>query len=315
MQAPGEKLEMLCKGARREITLVAPFIKLVTLRRLLESVADHVTVKCITRWRPDEIVAGVSDIEIWALIQSRPLSSLWLRTDLHAKFYRADESCLVGSANLTGAALGWSPQSNLELLLKTSHDLPEIEAFENTLFPGCVAVDDNLYRYMKGLVDEYSLSGQTVIAPVFNVMKIPSGTIVSTTTPEAWLPSLRHPETLFTAYCGNWDLLTSTSQVAAATDLEALSIPVGLTQKRFETYTAVLLLQKPIIRQIDEFVAVPRRFGAVRDLLRRLPCVQNPKFVADDTWQTLMRWLLYFHPTRYKLERPNYSEVFSKVKQ
>src|SRR5258706_3983855 len=146
MQLPGDQLETLCKGAQRELLLVAPFVKAGTINRLFASVQDHVAVKCITRWRPDEILAGVSDIEIWGLLKSRPLSTLLLRTDLHAKFYRADENCLVGSANLTATALGWSRQPNLELLLTVSHDQPEIRAFENILLSGCVAVDEDLNK-------------------------------------------------------------------------------------------------------------------------------------------------------------------------
>ena len=73
--------------------LVAPFIKVGAFQRLLASIADEVSIHCITRWRPEEIAAGVSDLEIWPILRDRPHSRLWLRPDLHAKFYRADAQC------------------------------------------------------------------------------------------------------------------------------------------------------------------------------------------------------------------------------
>lgn len=121
----GTELSKLCTEADRELLLVAPFIKASVLERLLDKISSDVTLKCITRWFPEEIVTGVSDLEVWNLIQNRPNSSLWLRSDLHAKYYRADNHCLVGSANLTGKALGWSDCPNLELLVPLSQQMKQ----------------------------------------------------------------------------------------------------------------------------------------------------------------------------------------------
>ncbi len=108
----GTELFELCAEANQEVLLVAPFIKASVLERLLDRIYPDVSLKCITHWFPEEIVAGVSDLEVWNLIQNRPNSSLWLRPDLHAKYYRADNCCLIGSANLTNKALGWSDCPN-----------------------------------------------------------------------------------------------------------------------------------------------------------------------------------------------------------
>jgi hypothetical protein len=51
----------LCAEARQEIVLVAPFVKVGALRRLLEAVGEGVHVRCVTRWHPEEIDVGVSD--------------------------------------------------------------------------------------------------------------------------------------------------------------------------------------------------------------------------------------------------------------
>ena len=144
----GTKLSNLCAEAKREVLLVAPFIKASVLERLLNEIHSDVCLKCITRWFPEEIVAGVSDLEVWNLIQSRANSSLWLRPDLHAKYYRADDRCLVGSANLTGKALGWSNFPNLELLVPLSADEPTVKAFETELLKACIFVTEDLFEQM-----------------------------------------------------------------------------------------------------------------------------------------------------------------------
>jgi hypothetical protein len=103
----GTELSNLCAEANKEVLLVAPFIKVSVLEKLMNKIiSPDVSLRCVTRWFPEEIVAGVSDLEVWSLIHQRSNSSLWLRPDLHAKYYRADQQCLVGSANLTGKALG-----------------------------------------------------------------------------------------------------------------------------------------------------------------------------------------------------------------
>mgnify|MGYP001385457657 CR=1 FL=1 len=308
MQSPGTQLETLCHGAEQQLLLVAPFIKLGAFKRLISELSDNVSLMCVTRWRPDEIVAGVSDIEIWQIIKSRPNSSLWLRSNLHAKVYRADTSCLVGSANLTDTALGWSRQPNFEFLLEVASDHPDVKSFEDNLMVGCVQVDESIYIHMKTVVEAFEdtmpmavTTPQTVEFPV----ELPKH--------ETWLPKLRHPENLFVGYSGKWDQLSSTSATAVYSDLAALEVPLGLSKLDFERYVGAMLLQKPIVRQVDDFVAITQRFGAVTNLLQQLPCSDASDFSPNEAWQSLMRWLLYFLPNRYRVFKPRHSEVFHKI--
>lgn len=304
---PGDCLEQLCRSTTQILWLVAPFIKQETLKRLLDQVAPEARVNCVTRWRPDEIVAGVSDLEVWLLIQERPNSTLWLRSDLHAKYYRGDQQVLIGSANLTNTALGWSRPPNLELLI----DAEPLLEFERELLVGSAEADNSIYEQIRQMVEALSL--QLVFKPDTTQFISESEEDDLPTMPiEAWLPMLRRPESLYTAYIGEWDKLGTGSQIAAISDLRALDIPAGLNREQFEAYVAVQLLQKPIVRQVDQFVEPPQRFGAVRDFLKTLPCAHQPDFEADIAWQTLMRWLLHFLPVRYDLSVPRHSEIFHR---
>lgn len=306
MKQAGLQLEEICIQARHEVLLAAPFIKLNTFDRLLKSIDKKVKVLCVTRWHPDEIVAGVSDLDVWLLVKERPHTTLWLRSNLHAKYYRGDQRVLVGSANLTNAALGWSKQANLELLI--SSDV--LAEFEQELFAGSVIVDDSLYKHVKQIVDALPAISKLELVDISpdlldedNIPPVPL---------EAWLPLLRHPEKLYTAYAGDINQLGTGSRIAALHDLQSFDIPIGLNREHFEAYVGIQLLQKPIIRQVDQFVETPQRFGAVRDFLRTLPCGVSEAFDADMAWQTLMRWLLYFPPNNHYTKLANYSEIFAR---
>lgn len=305
----GKKLQTLCEQAKRELLLVAPFIKLNAFERLLEGVDAQVKINCVTRWRPDEIALGVSDIEIWQVLQARKYTTLWLRNDLHAKYYRADDNCLIGSANITATALGWATRPNYELLFSASKN-EHFSQFEQYLLAGCVEVDQDIFDQTKTVVD--SLRSVFIVPTVTSDMSFSSSETQAHIKPETWIPTLRTPEKLIVAYQGKLDELTTAARETATLDLAFLDIPIGLGQQQFEQFVGTLLLQFPIIKQIDDFVSEPRRFGSVRDLLKTLPCASQSNFDANRAWQTLMRWLMYFLPHRYEQFTPRHSEIFSK---
>lgn len=287
--------------------LVAPFIKAAALSRVLTNVDPDVELRCVTRWRPEEIAAGVSDLEVWPLLRERPRSSLWLSHALHAKYYRADNDCLIGSANLTSAALGWSAQPNLELLVDLPAHVAPCVGFERELWASVVSVDDDLHA----LMTEAVAAIQSDLPPLIIAESREAYIVVAQ--PRAWLPNLRHPDDLFLAYSGRSDELSSASAENARTDLRALNVMAGLSKNAFMRSIGVLLIQQPIVHHIDRFLITPQRFGAVRDELAGLPCAASPGFEPTLAWQTLMRWLFYFLPTRYTRLPSRHSEVVGRV--
>lgn len=288
----GTALLELAATTRRELVLCAPFAKETVLAEVMSAVPDGVRVVLITRWRPDEVAVGVSDTQVLSVLAAHG-GCVYLHDRLHAKYYRNENRVLVGSANLTATALGWAPLPNLELLvnsnIETVRDLEEKLLADSILATAEIAVEvDEIARLLGRPADPQRV--EVVHRPV-----------------DVWLPSLRLPSDLFTAYSRGPEALTSYSAGAAASDLAALDIPRGLERSEFERLVGHRLMSHLIIRRIDQFLAAPRRFGEVRDLIGDVMEVGRDR--ADESWQTIMRWMLEFLPQRYSHSVIRHSEI------
>ena len=62
----GEALLTLLAGARSEVVIFSPFVKVDALRQALATVPSGAELRVVTRWRPEEVHAGVSDLEVYA---------------------------------------------------------------------------------------------------------------------------------------------------------------------------------------------------------------------------------------------------------
>ena len=303
----GDSLIQSCAVAKSSIILVAPFIKEGVMDRLLEVISSNVSLTIVTRWIPEEILAGVNDLEVWELLKNHPQSSLYLRQNLHAKYYRCDESCLIGSANLTAQALGWKHVSNLEILLQKSFQDESLQAFEVDLLIGSIQVNETIYleyiELVKLLSKEIENISIQLEEPFFYSEQ------------KLWLPILRNPEELYLAYSDQWSRLTTVARDLAKKELSNFKIVQGLSQDTFNLYIALFLKQTKIVQEIDEFIEVPRRFGEVKKFLGNLFDKKNIDVDIAHTWQTLMRWLLYFLPNRYSCKVFNYSEIFYRIQK
>lgn len=305
---PWNRLEALCSRANLEIVLAAPFIKRHIIEQLLQVISDDIDLKVVTRWHPAEIASGVSDVDIWLPIQTRTNSRLLLRSNLHAKYYRGDNQCLVGSANLTGKGLGTVTHSNLELLLD-SEVTEELRAFEELLLQGCVQVDQDIFEAMKTLADAISPQLEEQLDTTYAVTEDAPQSVEPLS---VWLPRLRHPEQLFVAYTSP-NRLTTASREQALDDLAVLQLPSGLSRDVFENSVAMQLLQMPLVRKIDSFLEQPRRFGEVKQLLLEKYRDELVKRDPEESWQTLMRWLLHYLASRYQYKVFNYSEILVRM--
>jgi hypothetical protein len=303
----GECLEALAGSTKCKAVVAAPFIKRAALQRVVGKLSTDAELLCVTRWRVDELACGVSDLDVFADVMDRGNARVLLVNELHAKYFRFDTDVVLGSCNITGAALGFRSLSNLELAVTLQAD-NQTRAFEDRLLRDSVIATQPMYEAMKRV-----LAGLAQAAPLHTASESPAdqapdAAAESLATGWAqWLPSCRVPTALFDAYEGRLDELTIATRATALADLRQLAIPRGLSQAAFNAFVAGTMLSSPIIARLAQFATTPRRFGEMRELLREVA----PASSATSDWQTVMRWLLHFSPDRFSMRVANFSEIFS----
>jgi len=296
----GDLLLRYTSGTKNTLFLVAPFIKFDVISKICEVLSSEVNFTVITRWIPQEISVGVSDINIWKIVNDRPNSKLALCQNLHAKYYRFDDLCLVGSANLTKQALGWKNLSNLELLLPYSFIDDSLVEFESELISQSFIVNEEIYLEYNILVEKIN---QEISPKALYETNLFQPTFL-------WLPSLRNPEDLYYAYLSQWDRLTTLGKEISQKELDNFAIPQGLSCETFKMYIGLFIRHTKILKTVDSYLDKPRRFGEMQNLVSNFLSDENLDFDPVYTWQTLMRWLLYFLPLRYSCKVFKYSEIF-----
>ena len=302
----GEKLTSLTTCSSKEVILVAPFIKVTVLNSIISSIPSKTLIHCVTRWKPDEIAIGISDIEVWPLLQSRGNAILQLHPYLHAKYYRFDNSCIVSSANLTQTALAWSTNFNIELGIQVEFNA-DLEEFERKLFDQSTVVDESIYITMSNSVEAVKREN------IMFVTDSSSDTLLNSIR-KYWFPKLRYPQDLYSIYLGNTENILDSSVSLGQSDLNNFSVPTGLSECAFNSFIASMLVQQPIVKKIDGFLDKPKRFGEMRDFVVRVLEGERELINSTSLWQTIMRWLLFFLPERYMIKTPNYSEIIYKIK-
>jgi hypothetical protein len=126
-----------------------------------------------------------------------------------------------------------------------------------------------------------------------------------------WTPQTRQPEDILLAYSGQSEQLSTASARAAVIDLAVLRLPPGLAKpEAVRAAVGLSLLQMPVFSALEKFIGIEeRRFGEVADFLSRVAETADAQLV----WQTMFRWLMYFHPDRYAYRRPRHSELIRRI--
>lgn len=291
MISDGERLKVLLARANRQVLLCSPFIKAKVLDAVLSVVADAVPVRIVTRWRTSEIALGVSDLEVFEIANSRTNTELSLLNDLHAKIYVADDDCLVGSANLTASALGWSDPSNVELLVPARISDPDVRLLLQRLD----MADAATFAHR---------SEMEAAAAAFDVKAFEEGNDIAAwcTAPSlSWLPRCAAPDRLYDIYLNpETDVVAKGTQEDGAADLRDMKIHGGLPFDSFSRAVRDTLRAMPGVERILE--EIPSGVTDARGV--ELVDAIRPDLVGSDAreqWRIVRDWIGVFFGEEFEV--------------
>jgi hypothetical protein len=160
------------------------------IERMFAELSKDVRINVITRWIPAEVAAGVSDLEVFDVVSARSGAKLFLNGMLHAKLYRFDRTYRLGSANLTGRALGWRAPSNIEILRLADGPDDDLRKLEETLLSSSMLADARYRDEVRRQVDLLVESGFDPRPLAAEIAGLPA----------SWLPTCPSPEKLWDVY-------------------------------------------------------------------------------------------------------------------
>ena len=303
MKTPGDDITSLLCGAQNSALIVAPFMRSEALSRLLDSIPVGTEATVVTRWRPVDLLAGVSDLGVYDLAASKKIP-LYLRQDLHAKFFAADDLCLIGSANVTLTALGWRTPANLELLAPVARTASHIVEFEKMLLSGSVRATAEQRDRLEELL------GRLQRLPAIMPETDDGGT--KGLLPPSWIPRVRNPEELYSVYRGDSDVSHTTLQ-AMREDLAQIRAIPGMDEDEFRAWVAATINQAPLVSRVIQCIEEKGEVteATVKNLLGEIGADIN-KYGPRDVLEALERWLTYFLPEQYETARDSIKLIKAK---
>ena len=293
-----DELRLLVAGAVRDLRLIAPFIKVPQLTDVLASAPSQVKVSVTTRWRPEEVARGVSDLGVFDVCE-RYGADLRLFDRLHAKIFIADGArMLVGSANLTARGLGTAATPNFEVLMPC-------EPTRRSAVMMLAAIDAE-----SRLATIHERAAVAKAAEAFAKSMPPFPEIAPLIEERVWLPAFRSPDRLYALYLDLSRDETAGTNAVAVGDMAVLGLPFGLAELEFDSVVRTRLRMKAPLGSLDTFLSRPRRFG---ELSAWIASVRPDTLHVERQRiaQTFVRWLVHFFSDRYQIDTPNHSEILS----
>jgi hypothetical protein len=284
--------------------VIVPFMKVTALENLLELPnADEIFV--ITRWLPEEIIRGVSDIGIYPLLKKRGIP-LYIHNAIHLKIFLFDsDRAFCSSANVTSMGLGLKDQGNLEAGSFATLQIDDFLQLKR-LRDDSLLVTDDVYEAYRNQLDGIEL--ETFTIPEVHLPSMTDKRFLL-----SMLPATESPDILWQYYSTlGTTPLDKDAQHRVVHDLCNYKLPTGLTQIELDQRLGEGFRNNPFILEIVELIKQKGsiRFGEVNDFIHKT-CRDVPlpyRWEIKSTTAHLYNWLAYYY-TEITWDRPNYSQV------
>ena len=277
------------------LTLVSPYVKSIALHRVLQAVPRTGQARLFMRWQDADFCSGASDVDAYSICRAFgvPIFSV---ANLHAKYYAAGGSALIGSANLTARGMGLCTNSNIELLISVDSSNPDLGFLLETIGISAVPVSQSMYE---------QACANIALLPPRELVLSPQPLETQTD----WNPRSRNPESALHLLSEDGDTLTTEQVQRIKFDL----IDLGVTSPGsdvFESIRSAMRRQSIVNAIVERLDRGPLRFGEIRAITAQ----HSPATDHTTTTQNIVRWLLYYMPDSVQWSRPGYTEILSRVK-
>lgn len=285
--------------------VISPFIKLDALRELIDECSDTTELQVVVRWQPSDLVAGVSDVEIYPYLKEKEIA-LFRHTSIHLKLLVYNRSLAFHtSGNVTRKGLGLAPRNNVEIGCPVTLERGD---WSNLL--GLLALSEEVDDHMYDQALKYAQDNKRSIEglPPLNLTPAKAKEFSRNS-----LPASESPEQLYKFYAGEVALDRSLDESPEFVhDLMLYSIPNGLDEERFFSMLGEHFKSSPFTKSLVEFIREQgsARFGAVNGWITE-KCSDSPRPYRRDlktTTRHLYEWLAYFYD-EITWDTPNYSMV------
>jgi len=283
--------------------IIAPFIRKNALLSLVDECKTPEILSVVTRWTGQDIVSGISDLDIYPFLKDRGIA-LYLNQTIHLKLLVfASNWAFVTSSNITGKGMGLAEPYNLEVGCRTElgrEDWQSIYQLLGTSF----RVDDDIYReaitYRDANIKPPGTLPDLNLAPTQNLQ-------FSTLS----LPTTESPSEFYTLYTSN-EPIPASDVTALMHDIALYNVRPGMEEDVFYAFLRDSFRSQPFTQAIVALVreAGSVRFGLVNEWLQSI-CSDNPtpyRWELKPATRRLYNWLEHFYD-EISWNRPHYSMV------
>ena len=286
------------------VLAVVPFIKLAAIERLFAHRRSDAPVKVVVRWRPEDVLAGVSDLTVFRFLKERGCQ-LYVNQMIHLKLYIfASHAAFNTSGNLTLSGLGYSETANVEVgnyLDLSSKDWAKLYQ----LIRSSRLVDNAMVQRFEKYINEQPPS--PVPPPVRDLLGPAKQFTIDS------LPATETPADLARFYA-----LPSHAGLAldfvrrAHHDLEVFHVPQGLSATQLDQVLGDAFRNNSFVRELVVVLRTERslNFGRVKAWIHD-KCEDVPlpyRWELTDNTRILYNWLVHFFD-EITWNRPRHSQV------
>jgi len=273
------------------LQVFVPFIQINALKNLVDSGVFNPTLQIVTRWMPNDILSGVSDLKIYPYLKEKGIR-LYINNKIHLKLLIFESNkAFHTSGNITNTGLGLSENANIEIGCFVDINNYDVQQVTN-IIEDSIVVTDEIYE----IASQYLKDNKSKVPP------LPKLNLVKQFKKEYSLsdfPAVDSPRQLFDLY-SRPDLKTVENEMVRRCyhDLAKYSIPFGLDDAYFFNHVKKSFLAKKFVQDFIEELKMQKsmRFGLVTEWVHS-KCTDVPLPYRSDIKKCiahLYEWLSFF---------------------